>query len=163
MACDLLARECLETHIRFHLLPSAGKVRQDEETGLWWFPAICPAHGDHKPSLSVSMGKYKRITWKCHAGCDEREVRDALIERGVFPECLPRSASEMRDLEEQLRDLLTSDLSHADVRLRALALLDSPRGKLPKGAGLSELATKVHVSRSGAFGARGRGLPKTTK
>jgi hypothetical protein len=164
MGCDVPVRECLAVHIRPHLLPGAGEIRIDAETNLPTFTARCPAHGDQKPSLSISAGKYKRVVCNCHAGCTDSKIRHALIDAGVNHGCLPRSAAEMRDFEETLRALLTSDLSHADVRLRALALLDSPRGELPKGGALIELAAQVHVSRSGAFGARGRGgLPKTTQ
>src|ERR1017187_2387221 len=115
MACDVPARECLYCHIRPKLLPGASEIRRDADTGQFTFTALCPAHDDQKPSLSVSVGKYKRITWNCHAGCTEAKIRHALIEAGVHPGCLPRSAGEMRDFEEALRALLTSDLSHAEI------------------------------------------------
>ena len=162
MACDVPARECLYCHIR-PKLDSAGEIRQDSESGLPGFLAHCPAHDDRKRSLKISQGKRRRIIWICYAGCAEGSIRHALIEGGVHPGCLPRAAAELRDLEEAMRALLTSDLSHADVRLRALALLDSPGGKLPSGAALAELAAAVHVSRSGAFEARRSRTSPTTK
>ena len=162
MACDVPSRECLTWHIR-PKLAGAGEVRRDAETGLSYVMARCPAHDDRKRSLKVSQGRQRRIVWYCHAGCAEGKVRHALIAAGIPPGCLPRAAAELRDLEEALRALLTSDLSHADVRLRALALLDCPGGELPRGDTLVQLAAAVHVSRSGAFRARGSGLPATTK
>jgi hypothetical protein len=40
--------------------------------------AICPAHDDSKPSLSLSEGDDGKALLYCHAGCDIREVADAL-------------------------------------------------------------------------------------
>jgi hypothetical protein len=163
VACDEPVGLCLQEHIRPKAPDAWDEIRRDEDTGRWYFMARCPGHDDSNRSLKVSQGKERRVVWFCHAGCSERKVRHALIDLGVHFGCLPRAAAEMRDLEETLRSLLTSDLSHADVRLRALALLDSPDGKLPAGAALEELASAVHVSRSGAFRARGAGPDPTTR
>lgn len=162
MACDEPPGLCLNDHIRPKAPGAWDEIRRDD-TGLPYFMAQCPAHDDLKRSLKVSQGKQRRIVWYCHAGCNERKVRHALIEMGVHTGCLPRAAAEMRDFEETLRALLTSDLSHADVRLRAFALLECPDGKLPAGAALEGMATEVHVSRSGAFRARGAGPDPTTR
>ena len=162
MACDVSARECLYCHVR-PKLDGAGEIRLDDETGRPYFLAQCPAHDDQKRSLKISEGKQRHLVWICYAGCSEGSVRHALIERGIHPGCLPRAAAELRDLEEAMRALLTSDLSHADVRLHALALLDSPGGRLPSGAALVRLAAAVHVSRSGASEARRGGTSRTTK
>lgn len=40
--------------------------------------AICPAHDDNRPSLSLAEGDDGRALLFCHAGCDVREVADAL-------------------------------------------------------------------------------------
>lgn len=162
MACDVPSRECLTLHVR-PKVANAGEVRRDAETGLYYFAGLCPAHDDRRRSLKVSQGKQRRLVWYCYAGCSESKVRHGLIQDGVHLSCLPRAAAESRDLEETLRALLTSDLSHADVRLRALALLDCPGGVLPRGAALAELAAVVHVSRSGAFRARSSGPSGTTR
>lgn len=166
MACDAPPGECLHHHV-WPRVPGASEPRrvdrQDGEGKVWSFTAPCVAHDDRKPSLTISEGDYRRFVWYCHAGCSERKIRHALIKAKVPRECLPRSAAELRDLEESLFALLTSDLSHADVRLRALALLDSPDGKLPRGTALAELAAAAHVSRSGAFRALGSAAPGTTQ
>ncbi len=44
----------------------------------------CPAHEDKKPSLSVSESTGK-ILIKCHAGCSQMAVIDALRGRGIWP------------------------------------------------------------------------------
>lgn len=46
--------------------------------------ALCPAHHDRKPSLSVKETSDGRILWHCHAGCGQEEVRNALIARGLL-------------------------------------------------------------------------------
>lgn len=40
--------------------------------------ALCPAHEDHAPSLSVSEGESGRILLYCHAGCSCEEITSAL-------------------------------------------------------------------------------------
>ena len=42
------------------------------------YTARCPAHDDKRASLCVSQGSDGRILLKCQAGCDWREVIDAL-------------------------------------------------------------------------------------
>jgi hypothetical protein len=154
VACDVPPRECLFDHIR-HKVPGAwDKLQADETTGLPYLMAYCPAHDDQKRSLKISVGKQRRIVFYCHAGCSERKVRHALIGLGVHTGCLPRAAAELRDLEETLHDLLTSELGHAAVRIRALALLTEPDGKIPGGSALDELAAAAKVSRREAYRAR---------
>lgn len=163
MACDEPPGLCLRDHIRPKLDGAWDELRREEETGRLYFMARCPAHDDQKRSLKVSEGKLRRIVWFCHKGCAERKVRHAIITLGVHTGCLPRSAAELRDLEETLRALLTSDLTHADVRLRAYALLETPDGELPAGAALEAMAAEVHISRGGAFRARRGPLHPTTR
>jgi putative DNA primase/helicase len=45
-------------------------VRQSN--GSW--QAICPAHDDHEPSLSISEGDDGRALVKCFAGCETDAV-----------------------------------------------------------------------------------------
>lgn len=42
------------------------------------YQALCPAHDDHNPSLSVSKGDDGRILLYCHAGCPYPKVIEAL-------------------------------------------------------------------------------------
>lgn len=40
--------------------------------------AICPAHDDHRESLSVSVGNNGAIMVHCHAGCDTKDILDRM-------------------------------------------------------------------------------------
>ncbi len=45
--------------------------------------AACPAHDDLMPSLSITE-REGRILWRCHAGCEQEAVLDALRRRGLL-------------------------------------------------------------------------------
>jgi len=47
-----------------------------EVSGGWM--ALCPAHDDHDPSLSVTQGDHQPVVLHCWAGCTPREVVAAL-------------------------------------------------------------------------------------
>ncbi len=53
-----------------------------KRTGLGWM-AKCPAHNDRNPSLSIRESEDK-ILVHCHAGCEQRDVIDALKARGLW-------------------------------------------------------------------------------
>ena len=57
-----------------------------ESNGSW--KALCPAHEDREPSLSVTEGDDGRALLKCFAGCDTENIVGAL-------------GLEMKDLFEQ--------------------------------------------------------------
>lgn len=45
--------------------------------------ARCPAHGDRTPSLSLRIAADGKLLYKCHAGCDQATVTQALRDLGV--------------------------------------------------------------------------------
>lgn len=53
------------------------------KTGHYWM-ARCPAHDDRDPSLSISQDRSGKILVCCHAGCEQRDVIDALRSRGLW-------------------------------------------------------------------------------
>jgi putative DNA primase/helicase len=53
------------------------------KSGEGW-SAKCPAHDDRTPSLSLQDAKGKVLV-KCHAGCEQAAVVDALKARGLWP------------------------------------------------------------------------------
>ena len=50
----------------------------------------CPAHSDAAPSLSIADGRHGRPVFFCHAGCDWRDVADALAAKGLAPRFDPK-------------------------------------------------------------------------
>lgn len=53
------------------------------KTGTSWM-ARCPAHDDRKPSLSIATGEDGKVLFRCHAGCDQAQVIDALRLRDLW-------------------------------------------------------------------------------
>lgn len=56
--------------------------------GFWhgsYGMAKCAAHDDRSPSLSIRDGSDDKVLVKCHAGCDQADVIDALRHRGLWP------------------------------------------------------------------------------
>jgi len=51
--------------------------------GRGW-KAPCPAHADANPSLSINVGHDGMVLFKCHAGCSQDQVIDALRDRGLW-------------------------------------------------------------------------------
>ena len=51
----------------------------DHATGM----CCCPAHDDKRASLHISE-KSGRVLWKCHAGCSQERLRQALIDKGLW-------------------------------------------------------------------------------
>ena len=46
-----------------------------KETGNGQYKAICPAHEDHNPSLSIGLSKDGgRVLLHCFAGCSENDI-----------------------------------------------------------------------------------------
>lgn len=83
--------------------------------------ARCPAHDDHNPSLAIALGGDGKTLLKCHAGCDQAAVIDALRVRGLWGDDESRSVpsgakkfprdQEARDLEgERGKNNLARDL-----------------------------------------------------
>ena len=48
------------------------------KTGPGKWTARCPAHGDNKPSLSISEGECGKLLLYCHVGCPFEYIRKAL-------------------------------------------------------------------------------------
>jgi len=71
------------------------KALGGRRAGATWM-ARCPAHEDRKPSLSVSTAKGGKVLVRCHAGCDQRGVIAALIERGLWDATGKRPGSIVR-------------------------------------------------------------------
>ena len=76
-------------HLRPKLSPDSSSASQIEHIGKHFdglkksgegFKALCPAHDDSNPSLSINEGADGRVLIKCHAGCT---IEDVLTEVGL--------------------------------------------------------------------------------
>lgn len=98
--------------------------------------ACCPAHEDHTPSLSLRESNGK-ILVRCHAGCTQEEVLEALRKRGLWPEPSrrPGSPGETAD-PDRAEDMLCaaywarSVVMLAECLLEDIPLTDPARGRL---------------------------------
>lgn len=66
-----------------------------EKLGGRWYGsygmAKCPAHNDSKPSLSIQPG-HTAVLYKCHAGCSQTDIINALAREGVRRENYSRAS-----------------------------------------------------------------------
>src|SRR5947208_17015342 len=53
------------------------RLQNVKPNGNGW-TALCPAHDDHRPSLSVAKGDDRRVLLNCHTGCETKEIVAAL-------------------------------------------------------------------------------------
>ena len=61
------------------------KALSGKKSGTGWI-ARCPAHDDRIPSLSIRDGSDGKVLVKCHTGCSQKRVIDALKYRRLWPE-----------------------------------------------------------------------------
>src|SRR5438128_7495432 len=54
-----------------------GRLKGMRRIGGGWI-ALCPAHDDHDPSLSITVGEDGRTLLHCHAGCSAESIVGAL-------------------------------------------------------------------------------------
>ena len=69
--------------------------------GTGWV-ALCPAHDDRKPSLSLCDTGAGKTLVHCHAGCDQRTVIEALGNRGLWSQSGKRLATGFVKLKRQV-------------------------------------------------------------
>jgi len=60
------------------IIPHLRKARETQRNGVRQVIACCPAHDDTNPSLSITETADGKLLWKCHAGCSQEAVRQAL-------------------------------------------------------------------------------------
>lgn len=74
------------------------------------YKALCPAHADNSPSLSISEGRGGQVLVYCFSGCRQEDVISALQDRGLWPKPQREKApviniESRRDLKGQCRAL----------------------------------------------------------
>ncbi len=77
--------------------------------------ARCPAHWDHKPSLSISEVTGKVLV-HCFAGCTQAEVIDALRDRGLWPDRKSSFMSQRATARYERRRAMAEALARSATR-----------------------------------------------
>lgn len=54
------------------------RLNNVSEKGAGQWTALCPAHDDANPSLSIAEGDRQPVVFKCHANCSSESIVDAL-------------------------------------------------------------------------------------
>ena len=108
------------------LLNRLQRVRQTHE-GHW--TALCPAHADRSPSLSIHETRDGRILIHCFAGCSPGDVLSSvgLSFTDLFPEGLRAFATEQGFAPMRLREAAEQVLASVDhdLLLAVLVLADA--------------------------------------
>jgi len=92
------------------------KALGGHKTGHDWM-ARCPAHDDREPSLSIRGANDGKVLVRCHAGCDQARVIEALRARGLWWN------SELGRLAGPARRTVAGDRKeHGDARRTKAAL-----------------------------------------
>ena len=50
------------------------------------YSCLCPAHDDHSPSLSISLGNDGKLLLKCFVGCSFEDIIQALKHKNLLPD-----------------------------------------------------------------------------
>lgn len=108
-----------------------GKLEKVSPHDNGHFTALCPAHDDHKPSLSITEGDDGRALLYCHAGCEFADIMAAvgLDTKDAFPEREPEP--------QKSRIVVTYDYLDADGTLLYQAVRLHPKRfyqRRPNGA-----------------------------
>ncbi|MFW5983297.1 MAG: hypothetical protein ACOCQ4_02260, partial [bacterium] len=48
------------------------------------YMALCPAHSDHNPSLSIKQGNNGKVLLHCFAGCSYKQIKNAIKQKGYY-------------------------------------------------------------------------------
>ena len=90
--------------------------------------ALCPAHSDKTPSLSISDGNNGAPIVKCFAGCPQAAVIDALDRLGLWPDKTRGSYTEPREATSEIPKLDETKGNDDTARTaRALAIWGEAR------------------------------------
>ena len=93
--------------------------------------ALCPAHDDKNPSLSVTEGDGGKVLVRCHAasGCTFEAIRDALWPQGAAPvSTTPEAARKPRKLPDGPHDTV-SLYQYADGSAAFASVRHEPPGR----------------------------------
>lgn len=80
-------------------------LKKVKQSGDSQWQALCPAHDDRRPSLSIGKGDDGRVLFKCHAGCNVKDILKVLglKEKDLFP-----------DLHQKTKRKITATYNYCD-------------------------------------------------
>jgi len=81
--------------------------------------ARCPAHDDRRPSLSIADSRDGKLLVRCHAGCKQTRVIEALRSRGLWDDGNHRRESFVR---REMRPAVDAPPNRADTKCSEGAL-----------------------------------------
>ena len=96
---------------------AVAQALRGRRTGSSWM-ARCPAHDDRAPSLSIAESSDGTVLVRCHAGCSQQDVVDALKARSLWPGAFGRR---LAPLSAQARK--TAEREHPSSRTRIVAAM----------------------------------------
>lgn len=120
-----------------------------KRTGTGWV-ACCPAHDDHTPSLTIRESNGK-ILVRCHAGCTQAEVIDALRLRGLWPETEKREWKRPFVDPDRAEDMLRAAYWARSVVMLAEWLLEDIPLTDPARMPLTELLRVIRLGDESAL------------
>jgi hypothetical protein len=126
------------------------KVLGGRKTGATWM-APCPAHDDHEPSLSVRDGRDGRVLVRCHAGCSQQEVIEALRARGLWGCDHPTILRTKRHDRAAVADTPDTDGGRRTEAALAIWRAAAPASASPVGAYLRSRGLSVAIPTSLLF------------
>jgi putative DNA primase/helicase len=96
--------------------------------------ARCPAHDDHKPSLSICDSDDGKVLVRCHAGCDQARVISVLRSRGLWDD----NGRRQRPFARPAARAAANDPPDRDAAGRSAAALAIWHAATPAGGTLVE-------------------------
>ena len=80
----------------------AHQLGKATRTGNGW-SCLCPAHDDHKPSLSLSLNEEGALLAHCYAGCSFSDIMFDLRKRGLLEKSdLPQQRDRIRKVSNEM-------------------------------------------------------------
>ena len=126
------------------------RISKYRATGQGKWMAVCPAHNDRSPSLSITELEDTRVLLRCHAGCGTLDVLtaiglswDAVMPPPKHPQ--PHYKSIDRRYQSSLDDFVVELAEDAKEHGRKLTATDKERYKLAlkRGGRRNGFADKV--------------------